>query len=203
MGTLEKRMFSDRDHYGVFAHRKVVNLTDFRARRRRRFLFLLAAVCVLGFLAPFAVTFVHERLGSVQGFVGRYSRPVGMRPAAGQLSPGPIPICSGRARFSATCLVDGDTGWERGIKWRLRDVDTPEVSNPGCPAELRHGLAARDRLQSLMSYGYRLDRLGAVDRYGRQLVRITLPGGRDAGRVLLAEGLAQPWPNIGNVWCGR
>jgi hypothetical protein len=27
--------------------------------------------------------------------------------------------------------------------------------------------------------------------------------GRDAGDVLMAEHLAQPWPNRGNVWCER
>jgi len=33
------------------------------------------------------------------------------------------------------CLVDGDTGWERGVKWRLTRVDTPEVSEPSCANE--------------------------------------------------------------------
>lgn len=33
--------------------------------------------------------------------------------------------------------------------------------------------------------------------------RDILPDGRDSGRVLLREGLAQLWPNKENVWCGR
>ena len=40
-------------------------------------------------------------------------------------------------------------------------------------------------------------------RYGRTPVRVRLTDGRDAGAVLLAETLAQPWPNKGDVWCGR
>lgn len=35
----------------------------------------------------------------------------------------------------------------------------------------------------------------------RALLSIGLADGRDAGRVLMEEGLAQPWPNVGNVWC--
>jgi endonuclease YncB( thermonuclease family) len=40
-----------------------------------------------------------------------------------------IDMCSGgdRAARKVTCLVDGDTGWERGVKWRLLDIDAPET----------------------------------------------------------------------------
>jgi endonuclease YncB( thermonuclease family) len=101
----------------------------------------------------------------------------------------------------ATCLVDGDTGWENGVKWRLSDVDTPEISSPGCPSELQQGLAARDRLQRLMAAGYTINWRGRTDRYNRQLVNITLHDGRDAGRVLLGEGLARAWPYGPKAWC--
>src|SRR5690606_633665 len=52
-----------------------------------------------------------------------------------------IEICSGgnRAARKVTCLVDADTGWERGVKWRLLDIDTPEISRPECPRELEIG----------------------------------------------------------------
>ena len=63
-----------------------------------------------------------------------------------------------------TCLVDGDTGWENGVKWRLSDVDTPEISSPGCSSELQKGLAAaRERLQDLMAAGYTIEWLGNTD----------------------------------------
>ncbi|WP_185982578.1 hypothetical protein [Aureimonas mangrovi] len=51
-----------------------------------------------------------------------------------------------------------------------------------------------------MSGGYTLSG-GDYDRYDRRLVEITVADGRDAGSVLLEEGLAQPWPNSGNPWC--
>ncbi|MEF2549538.1 thermonuclease family protein [Aurantimonas sp. E1-2-R+4] len=115
---------------------------------------------------------------------------------------GPIGICSGgnRAERRVTCIVDGDTGWQDGDKWRMKDIDTPEISKPECAAEKRKGLAARDRLRNLMSAGYSLTQDG-TGYYGRTLVTVTLADGRDAGEVLVQEGLSQRWPNTGNPWC--
>ncbi|MCQ8781744.1 thermonuclease family protein [Mangrovibrevibacter kandeliae] len=121
----------------------------------------------------------------------------------------PLPICEGghRAERKLTCIVDGDTGWQQGVKWRLLGstggVDAPELSKPECPAEKRKAIAARDRLRELMGAGYTFIQSGNPDRYGRMLARIQFADGRDAGDVLMSEGLAQPWPNKGNVWCGR
>jgi endonuclease YncB( thermonuclease family) len=57
----------------------------------------------------------------------------------------------------------------------------------------------------LMSGGYRLEDSGRKDQTSdrRALVRIFLPDGRDAGQILIKEGLSQLWPNRGNKWCGR
>jgi micrococcal nuclease len=116
---------------------------------------------------------------------------------------GTIPVCSGgdRAARKVTCIVDGDTGWERGVKWRALNVDTPEISQPECVAEERLGLQARDRLRQLMAGGYRIEWTGGRGRYGRELADVILSDGRDAGQVLIEEGLSQPWPNEGNRWC--
>ncbi|MEC5383482.1 thermonuclease family protein, partial [Aurantimonas sp. C2-6-R+9] len=105
-----------------------------------------------------------------------------------------------RASRGVTCIVDGDTGWQDGEKWRMAGIDTPEISKPECAAEKRKGLAARDRLRRLMSGGYSLTRDG-TGNYGRTLVTVTLADGRDAGEVLVQEGLSQRWPNTGNPWC--
>lgn len=51
-----------------------------------------------------------------------------------------------------------------------------------------------------MSGGYTMSG-GSTDRYDRMLVTVTLADGRDAGEVLIAEGLAQGWPNSSNPWC--
>ncbi|MEO1749922.1 MAG: hypothetical protein AAFR27_15140 [Pseudomonadota bacterium] len=44
-----------------------------------------------------------------------------------------LDICTGgdRAARKVTCLVDGDTGWQNGVKWRLEGVDTPEYRPKG------------------------------------------------------------------------
>lgn len=115
-----------------------------------------------------------------------------------------IPICSGgdRAARKVTCLVDGDTGWEQGVKWRYRNIDAPEmIEHAECRAEADRAVAARDELRRMMSAGYRVNWSGKHGRYDRAIVTITLADGRDAGETLLAEGLAQPWPNTGNIWC--
>lgn len=91
------------------------------------------------------------------------------------------------------------------MKWRLLDIDTPETFEAECDRERQVGERAKLRLQTLMAGGYRLADSGEKDRTSdrRDLVRIVLPDGRDAGQILLQEGLAQRWPNRGNVWCGR
>lgn len=117
-----------------------------------------------------------------------------------------IPVCHGghRAARHVTCIYDGDTGWQHGVKWRYEAIDAPEMGDhASCRAERRLAIKSRDRLRELMSHGYRINWSGDRGYYGRALVTITLSDGRDAGGILLKEGLAQPWPNHSNPWCVR
>ncbi|WP_158032200.1 thermonuclease family protein [Rhizobium rhizosphaerae] len=120
---------------------------------------------------------------------------------------GAVEICSGghRAERKVTCVVDGDTIWQRGLKMRLLDIDAPETFGAECPREKALGEKAKLRLQELMGGGYRIANSGLSDRTTdhRALVRVFIRNGRDAGQELVKEGLAQPWPNKGNKWCGR
>ncbi len=88
---------------------------------------------------------------------------------------GLLPICSGgdRAARKLTCIVDGDTGWEHGVKWRALDVDTPEIEHAQCDQERKLGEKARDRLRELMAGGYTIEwahkrghSTGSLPRYG-------------------------------------
>ena len=55
---------------------------------------------------------------------------------------------------------------------------------------------ATRRLQALMLGGWSM--FGSrMDTYGRRLVVVAIADGRDAGRVLIDEGLAQSSPNLG------
>lgn len=55
-----------------------------------------------------------------------------------------FPICASGAR--TTCVVDGDTFWLDGIKYRISDIDTPEISEPRCAEEKALGEQATIRL---------------------------------------------------------
>lgn len=120
--------------------------------------------------------------------------------------PDRIDVCKGgnRAARHITCIYDGDTGWENGVKWRLLDVDAPEIADATCSKELDLAHRSRDRLIALMRDGYSIRWSGKGDGRGkraRQLVDVVLSDGRNVAAILIHEGLAQPWPNRGNVWC--
>jgi endonuclease YncB( thermonuclease family) len=100
------------------------------------------------------------------------------------------------------CVVDGDTFWFRGEKYRIADIDTPETHGPRCEAEGTLGKQATDRLQGLMNAGaFSLESAGReTDRYGRKL-RIVTREGQSIGDQLVAEGLAREWDGRRHPWC--
>lgn len=109
-------------------------------------------------------------------------------------------LCSGRVRVN--CVVDGDTFWHDGVKIRIADINTPEVSQPLCAREGQLGRQATTRLQELLNAGP--IRLRVADRdedvYGRKL-RIVERDGRSIGDVLVQEGLAHHWRGHKESWC--
>ncbi|GAB5506093.1 MAG: hypothetical protein Rhirs2KO_12560 [Rhizobiaceae bacterium] len=114
-----------------------------------------------------------------------------------------IDVCSGpnRAERKLTCLYDGDTGWENGVKWRLKDVDTPEY-NGACGFERETAKDAFYRMRELMAAGYKVEWLHEKAHDGeRELVAIRLRDGRNAGIVLVEEDLAVAWPHRAGAWC--
>lgn len=111
-------------------------------------------------------------------------------------------LCSGSHRV--TCVVDGDTFWYRGEKIRVADIDTPEVSRPGCAREAQLGAQATARFQGLLNAGpFTLapNPDGRdTDKYGRSL-RIVTRKGKSLGERLVAEGLAEVWGGPRIDWC--
>lgn len=110
--------------------------------------------------------------------------------------------CAGPVRV--TCVVDGDTIWYQGAKIRIADINTPEVSEPACPAEAALGRKATQRMQALLNAGpFTLKPAPdgrSEDRYGRKLMVITR-GGQSLGATLVAEGLAERWTGRRREWC--
>jgi endonuclease YncB( thermonuclease family) len=111
-----------------------------------------------------------------------------------------FPVCGDQHRI--TCVVDGDTFWLNGVKIRIADIDTPELSPSRCEAERIKGEAAKYRLQELLNAGAfslaSADR--DEDRFGRKL-RIVTRSGRSIGAALIGEGLARRWDGSRHPWC--
>jgi endonuclease YncB( thermonuclease family) len=114
-----------------------------------------------------------------------------------------FPLCSGPARV--TCVVDGDTIWLSGAKIRIADIDSPEISRPGCEREAMLGRRATERLRQLLNAGpFTLlppPDGRTEDRYGRQL-RLIHRNGESLGEMLVKEGLAVRWGGPRARWCG-
>ncbi len=172
-----------------------------------RILVGLAVLAVLALAANWRTLWPAATSGA--GVVGFYVPPEARRAAADGIAPAPtvtiaatrFPICGAGARID--CIVDGDTLWLSGIKIRVADINTPEISRPQCAAERRLGERATLRLQALLNAGpFELRSEGRdEDRYGRKL-RILVRDGRSLGDVLVAEGLAHPWTGRRESWCG-
>lgn len=109
-------------------------------------------------------------------------------------------ICFGRDRYS--CVVDGDTIWFEGRKIRIADINTPEISKPGCASEERLGQQAKIRMQALLNQGsFSLQSIDRdQDQYGRDL-RIITRDGESLGEILVTEGLAERWRGYRRNWC--
>jgi endonuclease YncB( thermonuclease family) len=101
----------------------------------------------------------------------------------------------------AARIVDGDTFRYRGEKYRIADIDTPEVEGR-CASESRLAARATDRMEALLHQGpfelHPIDR--DEDQYGRKL-RVVTRDGRSLGDQLVAEGLARTWTGRREPWC--
>ncbi len=106
--------------------------------------------------------------------------------------------------IAALIVVDGDTiKAPYGVTYRLLGFDTPETRFARCDAERALGLAAKDRLEELLSIGeVKVLESGRLDKYGRTLANVTIDG-RDVGDILIDEGLARPYDGgHRGSWCG-
>ncbi len=126
----------------------------------------------------------------------------------GSVSPGAEPI---RARFSLcasatriNCVVDGDTFWYQGEKYRISDINSPEIGQPACERERHLGRQAQVALlQTLNGTGLTLEQQERrdTDRYGRKL-RVVMQDGHSIGDIMIAQGLAHRWEGHKLNWCG-
>jgi micrococcal nuclease len=102
-------------------------------------------------------------------------------------------------------VVDGDTVDVGPVRYRLADVDAPEL-NGRCLAERRLAALARDRVRALVAGARSIDiePTGEINEargpYRERLVARVRIAGADVGETLIREGLAQPWRGR-RSWC--
>ena len=168
-------------------------------RIRSKFLLGIAGAIAIIAAIPEAGSFVQS-IGvpkSVLREIGRqaekYSRQTTIVTSAGEIS-----------------VYDGDTIKIGGQRMRLLDIDTPEISKPQCSYEEKVGYEARDRLRELIGQAGTIEIIdsGTTDKYGRNLIYVEVDG-RDAGKILVSEGLAlryrggsAAWRERQRHWCG-
>ncbi len=110
--------------------------------------------------------------------------------------------CGSGTRY--TCVVDGDTFWLNGEKFRTFGYDTPEPDpRHGCGGQAERRLAnnaTRRFIQLWNSGSVNIKRVGGQDRYGRSLA-VVLVNGTNIGDILISERLARRYPDGRKWWC--
>jgi len=109
----------------------------------------------------------------------------------------------GMDRETKTCLVDGDTIWLAGIKYRLQGFDTPEPQTGVCGGDREKRLAAKASsrlLKQLNDNAWSLETSGKLGGNRRVLATIRI-GVRDVRDILIEERLARKWPDRLKWWC--
>jgi endonuclease YncB( thermonuclease family) len=111
----------------------------------------------------------------------------------------PFVICH-YGQPNAACVVDGDTIWFQGEKFRAQEFDAPEMGPPKCKRPAALAKASRAAMLQLLNSGdVYIERTG-TDRYGRTLARITV-NGQSVSDALIAKGLARPYRRGEGAWC--
>ena len=117
------------------------------------------------------------------------------------------PMADGAADCRVLSVTDGDTVRLRCASGpdgpaRLTGFDTPELFSPGCAAEYAAALRAKWHLRRLIWEAETLTlRREGQDRYGRQLVALTLDG-RPVARTMIEAGHARPYAGgARHGWC--
>jgi endonuclease YncB( thermonuclease family) len=101
-------------------------------------------------------------------------------------------------------VIDGDTIAVSDLRAhvRLKGIDAAEIhkgrNGYKCDAELELGQKAKARMEELLSPPHKVvvKHTKDMDQYGRRVAIVTSDG-KDAGQILVQEGLAKEWDGNG------
>ncbi|MCB5205177.1 thermonuclease family protein [Neorhizobium sp. T786] len=113
-----------------------------------------------------------------------------------------ILLCTLSCEPTEIRIWDGDTfriGAHKGEAIRILNIDAPEIKGK-CAFETDLAQRSKARLASLLKTGKIGIRRRDTDRYGRTLASVEI-NGRDAGDILVSEGLARTWSGRREPWC--
>lgn len=103
------------------------------------------------------------------------------------------------AHAASISVADGDSFRMNGQRYRLQDIDAPELHQKckdGAGREWSCGRRARDELRNILSRE-RIDcRAATSDRFGRS-VAVCSAGGRDVGEMMVRNGWATAYKGRG------
>jgi micrococcal nuclease len=99
-------------------------------------------------------------------------------------------------------VVDGDTIDVGAERFRIANLDAPEIERANCPSERALGERAKaaaatilGEARSIVAYPQR-----RRDRYGRVVARIEYDG-TDFASAMIARGLGRVWRGRASNWC--
>lgn len=105
-------------------------------------------------------------------------------------------------------VIDGDTIDVGGIRYRIENIDAPEIRGR-CKAERMLARLAASHLAEVMLSGTFEDADTTItvtpsgkDQYGRTLARLSVRG-VDIGETMVGEGYAVRWEGRRASWCAH
>lgn len=99
-------------------------------------------------------------------------------------------------------VIDGDTFRAGRERLRIENLDAPDIGDHAkCALEAQRGARSAAYARELVDRGpVTIWPIGRRDRYGRELVRVSI-GSKDFATLMIAAGLGRPWRGRSSDWC--
>lgn len=111
-------------------------------------------------------------------------------------------IGAAHAGDRALRVIDGDTFRVGRERLRIENLDAPDIADHAkCALEAQRGARAAAYARKLVDRGpVTIRPIGRRDRYGRELVRVSI-GNKDFATLMIQAGVGRPWRGRSSDWC--